>query len=200
MSNIFIINGHQPYTFAKGELNSTLTHRAKIYLEDAGHQVRLIEVSKGYDVEKEVENHQWADVIIMQYPVNWMGVPWVFKKYMDEVYTVGMDGRLTEGDGRSPEDPKENYGTGGSLRGKKYMLSLTFNAPREAFDDPTQYFFAGVSVDDLMEPMHLNAKFLGMTPLPTFAAFDVMKNPEIEADFERFNAHLKKLFPAMAEV
>jgi modulator of drug activity B len=33
-----------------------------------------------------------------------------------------------------------------------------------------------------------------MTPLPTFAAFDVMKNPEIEADFARFDAHLGAVF------
>lgn len=200
MSNIFIINGHQPYPFAKGELNTTLAKRAQAYFEDGGHQVKVTEIAMGYDVDMEVENHQWADVIIMQYPVNWMGVPWVFKKYMDEVYTVGMDGRLTDGDGRSPENPKQNYGTGGSLEGTKYMLSLTFNAPREAFDDPAEWFFAGGSVDDLMAPMHLNAKFFGMSPLPTFAAFDVMKNPAIEADFARFDAHLKELFPVVAKV
>lgn len=200
MSRIFIINGHQPYPFAKGELNTALAERARSYFEITGHEVRLTEVANGYDVEQEIDNHQWADVIIMQYPVNWMGVPWVFKKYMDEVYTGGMDGRLTAGDGRSPENPKQNYGTGGSLAGTQYMLSLTFNAPGEAFDDPGQWFFAGGSVDELMSPMHLNAKFLGMKPLPTFAAFDVMKNPEIEDDFARFDAHLKEQFPAMAEV
>jgi modulator of drug activity B len=31
--------------------------------------------------------------------------------------------------------------------------------------------------------MHLNFKFFGMEPLPTFACFDVMKNPDIENDF-----------------
>ena len=84
---------------------------------------------------------------------------------------------------------------GGTLRGKKYMLSVTFNAPREAFDDPRQQFFAGRSVDDLLLPTHLNAKFFGMKPLPTFAAFDVMKNPEIDSDFARFAAHLNQVFP-----
>ncbi|MEQ8824848.1 MAG: NAD(P)H-dependent oxidoreductase [Filomicrobium sp.] len=199
MSKVFIINGHQPYPFAKGELNAAFTERARKHLEAVGHDVRLTEVATGYDVEAEVGNHQWADVIIMQFPVNWMGVPWSFKKYMDEVYTAGMDGRLTTGDGRTTEAPKDNYGLGGSLTGKKYMLSVTFNAPREAFDDPNQAFFAGRSVDDLMLPTHLNAKFFGLEPLPTFAAFDVMKNPNVEADFARFDEHLAKLFPATAE-
>lgn len=79
----------------------------------------------------------------MQFPVNWMGAPWTFKKYMDEVYTAGMDGRLCAGDGRHARDPKANYGTGGSLQGTSYLLSATLNAPAEAFDDPAQPFFSG---------------------------------------------------------
>jgi modulator of drug activity B len=74
------------------------------------------------------------------------------------------------------------------------MLSVTFNAPREAFDDESEAFFEGGSVDDLLRPVHLNGRFFAMDPLPTFAAFDVMKNPQIEADFDRFDAHLTSLF------
>jgi len=59
---------------------------------------------------------------------------------MDEVYTNGMDGRLCSGDGRTREDESKQYGSGGSLTGKKYMLSVTFNAPDESFNDPAQEF------------------------------------------------------------
>ena len=199
MSKVFIINGHQPYPFAKGALNAALVARARNHLTAAGHEIRLTEVSSGYDVEQEVGKHQWADIVIMQFPVNWMGVPWPFKRYMAEVYTAGMDGRLTVGDGRTAEAPKDNYGMGGSLTGTAYMLSATFNAPAEAFDDPRQKLFEGRSVDDLLLPVHLNARFLGMAQLPTFAAFDVMKNPEIDSDFARFDAHLDRVFPVMVE-
>ncbi len=196
MSNILILNGHQPYPFAKGELNAAFVERAVAYLEKAGHDVRVTKVSEGYEVEQEIANHQWADTVFMQFPVNWMGVPWSFKKYMDEVYTAGMDGRLTNGDGRVAEAPKENYGMGGALTGTTYMLSATLNAPAEAFDDPSEPFFEGASLDDLLRPVHLNAKFFGMAPLPTFGAFDVMKNAEPEADFARFDAHLGRVFGA----
>ncbi len=200
MSKILILNGTQPYPFAPGKLNATLASRALERLEAQGHEVRLTTVAEGYDVEAEVENHRWADVVILQFPVNWMGVPWSFKKYMDEVYTAGMDGRLCAGDGRNAEAPKANYGMGGTLEGTRYMISATFNAPREAFDDPSEAFFAGMSVDDLLRPVHLNAKFFGMTALPTFAAFDVMKNPEIDADLDRFDAHLDALFAGAENV
>ncbi len=80
------------------------------------------------------------------------------------------------------------------MTGKKYMLSLTFNAPREAFGDRGQYLFGGKSVDDLMFPVHMNFRFFGMEPLETFACFDVMKNPDVENDLQRFRAHLDKEF------
>ena len=194
MSNILLLNGAQPYEFAPGTLNATLVDRARAFLESQGNTVRVTAVAESYDADVEVESHVWADTVIMQFPINWMGAPWLFKKYMDEVFTVGMDGRLTNGDGRTPEAPKENYGMGGALTGTKYMLSVTFNAPKEAFDDASEPFFQGASVDDLLRPMHLNARFFDMAPLPTFAAFDVMKNPEIEADFARFDAHLADVF------
>ncbi|WP_170448091.1 NAD(P)H-dependent oxidoreductase [Ruegeria arenilitoris] len=200
MSKILIVNGTQPYEFAPGRLNASLVQRAQYALTGMGHEVRVTTVAEEYDINAEIDAHVWADVVIMQFPVNWMGVPWVFKKYLDEVYTAGMDGRLLAGDGRTAEAPEANYGTGGLLHGTKYMLSVTFNAPREAFDNPTEPFFAGASVDDLLWPMHLNAKFLAMQPLPTFAAFDVMKNPRIEQDFQRFDAHLKQHFEEIAHV
>lgn len=74
------------------------------------------------------------------------------------------------------------------------MLSVTANAPREAFNDPSQGFFAGRSEDDLLLPMHLNFKWLGLEKMPTFLAYDVMKNPEIDSDFARFDVHLTKHF------
>ena len=73
------------------------------------------------------------------------------------------------------------------------MLSLTFNAPEEAFNDSDD-FFEGKSIDELYFPQHMNFKFFGMIPLPTFACFDVMKNPNIDQDFSRLQKHLEDNF------
>lgn len=197
MKNVFIINAHEPYPFSQGRLNRTLVDMAADILTKKGYQVRQVDMQAEIDVEKEIENHQWADVILLQTPCNWMGVPWSFKKYMDQVYTGGMDGRLCAGDGRTREDASRQYGSGGALSGKKYMISVTFNAPDNAFNDPAQEFFEGKSLDDLFWPMHLNFKFFGMTPLESFACYDVLKNPDVENDLNRFHAHLDKLFPAV---
>ncbi len=196
MPNIFIINAHEEYPFSPGKLNAALVEQAQNNLTLKGYDVKITTMKDDYDVDAEVAKHQWADAIILQTPVNWMEVPWSFKRYMDYVYSAGMDGRLCAGDGRTRQDPNKQYGTGGALNNKKYMLSLTFNAPQAAFGDPNQWFFEGKTIDDLFWPMHLNFKFFGMEPLPTFVCFDVMKNPDIENDFIRFEDHLNQNFNA----
>jgi len=190
MKNIFIINGHEEYEFSKGALNKSFVERIENILPKEEFDIKTTTMKDDYNIEEEIAKHLWADVIILQMPVNWMATPWSFKKYQDYVYSFGMDGRLCAGDGRSRQDATKQYGTGGTLQGKKYMLSLTFNAPKDAFNNEDQWFFAGKSVDDLFLPTHLNFKFFGMEALPTFAAYDVMKNPTIEDDFTRFDAHI----------
>ncbi|GAA5187618.1 NAD(P)H-dependent oxidoreductase [Ferrimonas gelatinilytica] len=190
--NLLIINTHQPYPFSEGKLSAALVELAQQQAQEKGYQVRHTEMTTNYDVEEEIEKHLWADRILLQIPVNWMGVPWSFKRYMDEVYTAGMMGALCDGDGRSREDANRQYGTGGKLGGKAYLMSLTFNAPAEAFDDPDQWLFKGKGVDDLLYPQHMNFRFFGMEPLPTFAAFDVMKNPQVEQDLQRYREHLQR--------
>ena len=192
MKNIFIINAHEAYEFSKGTLNKSLVDRLQNLLPNEDFEIKKTTMKDDYNIDEEIEKHQWADIVIVQTPVNWMGIPWSFKKYQDYVYSFGMDGRLCAGDGRTREDASKQYGTGGTLTGKKYMLSLTFNAPKEAFNDKNQWFFEGKSVDDLFLPTHLNFKFFGMEALPTFVAYDVMKNPNIENDFLRFDKHIEQ--------
>ena len=198
MSNILILNAHHYYPFSEGKLNKSLVELARHKLEEKGYLVRVVETRNEFDVAEQLENHQWADTIILQSPVNWMGVPWSFKKYMDEIYTAGMGGELCNGDGRTSEEPLKNYGGGGTQTGKSYMLSLTFNAPAEAFNDEQEYLFQGKNVDDLFFPMHMNFRFFGMQPIETFSCHDVMKNPDVERDFERYGVHLDKHFPEVS--
>ena len=58
MSNIFILNGAQPYPFAPGALNEAFATRTEVVLKALGHDLRLTKVAEGYDVEEEIANHQ----------------------------------------------------------------------------------------------------------------------------------------------
>ncbi|MCP4596785.1 NAD(P)H-dependent oxidoreductase [Neptuniibacter sp.] len=192
MKKIFIINAHQYHPYSEGELNQALVNQFKDFFNSSHYEVRTCIVDQGYEVKQQLAHFLWADLIIVQTPVYWMSVPWLFKKYIDEVFMEGVTGIMCDGDGRHESDPKTGYGTGGVLTDKKYLLSLTFNAPEEAFNDPQEPFFSGRSVDDLFWPVHLTFQFCGMKPLDTFTCYDVKKNPEIEQDFERLAAHLDK--------
>ncbi len=196
MRNILIINAHHKYPFSEGKLNQTLVEIADTTLSDLGHNTRLVSIDGGWNIEEQILHHQRADVVLLQSPVNWMGVPWSFKKYMDEVYSAGMQGQLCDGDGRHRDAPEKQYGSGGTLNGKHYMLSLTFNAPETAFNNPEQLLFGGRSVDDLFFPMHVNFRFFGMEALPTFACFDVIKNADIDNNLAAFRKHLSATIPA----
>ncbi|WP_119329004.1 NAD(P)H-dependent oxidoreductase [Cysteiniphilum halobium] len=192
MKNILLINGSKNFGHSKGELNNYLSEVCEKHLNDLGLKVKKTMIDSGYDINNEIDKILWSDVIIYQMAAWWMGVPWIVKKYIDEVFTIGH-GKLYLSDGRSRGDISKKYGSGGLLHSKKYMLSITWNAPEEAFLDKDQ-LFEGVGIDGVYLPVHKAHQFLGMTSLPTFMCNDVMKNPRIESDVLRYRKHLDSVF------
>ncbi len=192
MTNILLIIAHQFYEgFSEGKLNKTMADTITEEMKLKGCEVKLTNIEKGYDINEEVEKHLWADIIITQSPVFWFGLPWIYKKYVDEVFTSGLvQQKLLMDDGRTREDPEWQYGTGGKMQGKKYMLSLTWNAPKEAFNNADQVFFGGKSVDDVFIGNTSNYKFCGAEILPSFSCYNVVKEANVESDIGRLKQHL----------
>lgn len=190
--NVLLINGHQFWEISKGELNKSLIELAKNHLIAKDYSVKMIHIDDAYDAKEEVEKMMWADFIIFQTPVYWFSIPWGFKKYIDEVYMTGY-GIMFDDDGRTKSEPEKNYGTGGLMRGKKYMLSTTWNAPRGAFNDKAE-IFEGKDEDDVFFYFHKAQQFVGLEQLPSFACHDVLKNPVVESDFQRYEKHLNNIF------
>ena len=192
MKNILLINGAKTFAHSNGQLNDTLTELAQEVLSGLGHQVQVTRADSEYDAKAEVEKFLWADIVIYQMPGWWMGAPWTVKKYIDDVFTEGH-GSLYANDGRSRSDASKKYGSGGLIHDKNYMLSLTWNAPMDAFNDAEQ-FFHGVGVDGVYLPFHKANQFLGMQTLPTFIVNDVIKAPEVEAYMAQYRDHLTQVF------
>ena len=192
MKNILLVNGAKTFAHSKGQLNDTLTQLAQEVLSGLGHQVQVTRADSEYDAKAEVEKFLWADTVIYQMPGWWMGAPWTVKKYIDDVFTEGH-GSLYANDGRSRSDASKKYGSGGLIHDKNYMLSLTWNAPMDAFNDAEQ-FFHGVGVDGVYLPFHKANQFLGMKTLPTFIVNDVIKAPEVEAYMAQYRDHLTQVF------
>ncbi|PHR72344.1 MAG: flavodoxin [Arcobacter sp.] len=195
MKNILIINAHQFYeNFSEGKLNSAMVDIAKNEFLKKDYQVKTTTIDAGYDINEEVEKHLWADIIITQSPVYWFNTPWIHKKYIDDVFTRAIvQQNLVIDDGRSREDVDKHYGTGGKMQGKKFMLSLTWNAPKNAFDDKDQFLFEGKSADDALLSVTTNYKFCGSEILPSFSCYDVVKNPNIKEDMKNYINHIQDL-------
>lgn len=192
MKNILLLNGSKKFGNSEGRLSATLHNVAKESLESLGLKVLETHIDKGYEIESEVQKLLDSDVWIYQMPGWWMGEPWIVKKYIDEVYLAGA-GKFFTSDGRHSDNPSKNYGTGGLLQDKRYMFSLTWNAPLESFTDKDE-FFGGVGVDGVYLHLHKAHEFMGLKALPTFICNDVVKNPQIEQYKADYKAHLQKAF------
>lgn len=197
MKNILIINGAKTFAHSGGELNNLLSEIAKTELESLGFNIKITRTDEDYNPQEEVQKYLWADLIIYQMPGWWMGEPWTMKKYIDDVFTEGH-GLLYENDGRSRFDDSKKYGSGGLIQGKKYMLSLTWNAPLEAFTDPHQ-FFHGTGVDNVYMHFHKANEFLGMNRLPTFIVNDVIKAPNVPTFITMYRQHLHEITKLLTE-
>ncbi|MDC0933794.1 NAD(P)H-dependent oxidoreductase [Arcobacteraceae bacterium] len=195
MKNVLIINGHQKYDeVAQGNLTHAYIKRADEFLSENSFIVKHSTVESEYSIEKEVEKFAWADYIIVQYPVYWMGVPWITKKYIDEVFSAGAHSVTYTNDGRSRDDSSRKYGSGGLMNGTKYMLSLTYNCPKSEFDNKDG-FFEGLSLDEANVATHKTFQFCGSTQMKTYAVHDIFKGDlNLENELSVFEETLKQNF------
>lgn len=192
---IFIINGGQIFGHSGGRFNRTLFEATQhFFTHTPGFEIRTTDINKSYDPLQEVENYVWADIVIYHTPIWWFQVPHGLKKYLDVVFTEGHQKGIYRSDGRSSANPAINYGTGGTLHGRKYMVTSSWNAPETAFTLAGE-FFSQHSVDQgpLFGFHRMNA-FTGMQPLESIHFYDVEKNADIVKDLERYRQHLDHVF------
>ena len=178
MANILIINGHQKTPFATGRLNRTLASEMKKYFTENGHHVKTTTIQKGYNAGQEQKKFLWADTIIFQFPVFWFDAPAVLKQYMQDVYAYGIFYQTAD----------KPYGQGGLLQNKNYMLSTTWNAPKEVFGSKLP------ALDEVLVSMHQTQSFVGLKALSSFSCHNVIKNPQVNQYLSDLRQHLKKVF------
>ena len=69
-----------------------------------------------FDVAAEQAALAGADLIVWQFPFHWYALPWLMKKWLDEVFVHGFA-----------------HGTGAKLAGKRLLVSFTTGAPEAAY-------------------------------------------------------------------
>lgn len=191
--NVLITNAHLNYPgWSEGMLNKSMADLAKDYFISQGHEVIQTDIETGYDLDKEVQKHVNADIVILQTPINWFGAPWIYKKYVDEVFNSGLHSKvLLDSDGRTRSDPTRQYGTGGRMQGKKFMVAATWNAPTETFNNTESVLFEGKGTADLLLNITSNYRFIGFEILKDYGIHDIFRDTtDIGAELEGYRKHL----------
>ena len=117
MKNVLIVSGH---TDLKNDsvANKQIIEDLKDLLPDAETSI-LDELYPDYkiDIEKEQEKLEKSDIIVLQFPLFWYGMPSIMKKWMEDTFKHGWS----------------HGSTGDKLQGKKLIASFTAGAPEEAY-------------------------------------------------------------------
>lgn len=186
---VFVINaGVKRPDCSGGWLNAEMTRMAKEAFECRKIESIITDLNEKWDLEKEVEKVLGSDLLLVQTPIWAMSTPWQYTKWQDIVLT---DPRVCGTDGRTRKDPNKLYGTGGFLTKKRYWISTTWNAPEDAVCEPGQFFDAR-GLEGVLMPLHKQFQYMGIKPLaPSFAIFDVYKNPTVESDLLRWKSTLE---------
>lgn len=135
------------------------------------------------DVKQEQEKLLWADLLILQFPLWWYGMPAILKGWVDRVYAYGFAYGVGEHSDRHWGD---RFGEG-TLAGKRAMLIVTTGGWEE------HYSPRGINgpIDDLLFPInHGILYYPGYTVLPPFVAYKVDRLDE--AGFEREAERLRE--------
>lgn len=142
MKNVLIVSGHTDLknSFANNiilnELATCLPQAEQVLLDSLYPHYRI-------DVEREQQRLINADVIVLQFPFFWYGVPSLMKKWIEDVFVYGFS----------------HGSTGDKMKGKKLLVSFTAGAS----DDMYQY--AGSQhypIADFLPPLKQFANLCGM--------------------------------------
>ncbi|MGX9425577.1 MULTISPECIES: NAD(P)H-dependent oxidoreductase [Bradyrhizobium] len=134
------------------------------------------------DVKREIDNLVWADMLILQFPLWWYGMPAILKGWVDRVYANGFAYGVGE---HSDKRWGDRFGEG-NLAGRRAMLIVTAGGWEEHYSD------RGVNgpIDDLLFPINHGVLFYpGYEVLPPFVAYRVDRFSE--ADFEAVATQLR---------
>jgi len=109
------------------------------------------------DVRREIDRLWAADLLILQFPLWWHGMPAILKGWMDRVFVAG-----------ELYASKRRYDTG-AFRGKRAFLSVTTGAPAEAFGPGAR----GGDLDAMLFQPNYSLHYMGFEVLTPIVSFGV---------------------------
>lgn len=109
------------------------------------------------DIEREIARLEWADLVMLQFPLWWHGPPAMLKGWFDRVFVYGG---LYTGSRRFDR---------GQLLGRRAICSVTTGAPEATFSP----FGRSGDIATLMWPLHCSLYYVGMSVLAPQLSYGV---------------------------
>ena len=146
---------------------------------DQQAEERFASANAGFspDLQREMDRLSSCDVLVLQFPIWWLGMPAIMKGWIDRVFAIGR----TYGGGR--------WFDRGMMGGKKAMLAVTIGGTKEAYSNDGIY---GPALDVMRPINHGILAFCGFEVVEPFIAFA----PGRKSDAERqaiFDAYANRL-------
>ncbi len=137
------------------------------------------------DIKEEHEKLEWADLLLLQFPLWWFSMPAILKGWVDRVFAYGY----AYGGGRWYDQ--------GVFGPKRAMLGITVGGPE------TAYTIGGLQGDmeQILFPIqHGILQFVGFSVLPAFVAYsanysDVDRRESVLDEFRKHLARIEALEP-----
>lgn len=132
------------------------------------------------DLKAEMDKFEKCDLLLLNFPLWWFGLPAILKGWIDRVFAMGF----VYGNGKGVYD-------NGHYSNKQAMLCLTTGGPEQAYNGGKNG-----ELDTILFPVqHGMLYFAGMTVIPPFISFSpARKNKdELEAELKRYKNHLESI-------
>ena len=136
---------------------------------DQQDEERHAAATGGFSTELQLEMDRLAacDVLILQFPIWWLGMPAIMKGWIDRVFAIGR----TYGGGR--------WFDRGLMRGKLAMLAVTIGGTEQAYSECGIY---GPALDMLRPINHGILGFCGFDVVEPFLAYAPARKGDQERD------------------
>ncbi len=160
---ILIVTAGYSLFDAKGQLNGFLAYLTDKNLTAKGHKVKFSDVTKDWEVQREVDKLLWANRIVYIMPIMWFNMPAPMVKWLDEVLIYNKTFVITK-----------EYGEGGLIPADQFMIVTTSNM--KASDLGKGFVLKNApTIDDLLRPLIMTNHYLSIRDqIPTFHAGDVI--------------------------
>lgn len=172
MKKILLISGHPDISHSTA--NRIITEEI---LDDK--RITAIDIKLNYpdyniDVEKEQQQLLSAELIILQVPFMWYGLPAHVKLWIENVFTHGFAfGK--EGD---------------KLKGKSFLLSLTMGGNQHAYSTGGQHEHP---VEFFLKPIELFIRYCGLNYLPPVYSYSMTNDSDGYTIQEKSIQHAQRI-------